>query len=377
MTNTFRKLYVALFIGLLLVIFLWSLRGVISYSMPNEFTVLDGGLAKTFEQHYDKTLPVKEIGTNVWAAVDYLLFNEGRPGVLIGERDWLFSDEEFNPIVNAQQHLDDNLAMIRGVRDELARYDVELVLAIIPSKSRLYPEYIGEHRPSALHKDLYQRFHTAVSGAGITAPDLLTPLQAAKDDAQLFLRTDTHWTPEGADVAARQLSKAVEVQGEPREFVTEAGKQEPYKGDLTTFVPVDPLFAELLPEFDPLKKRTTREASEPQAGTDALFADADMPVALVGTSYSANPNWNFDGALRQHLRRDLSNHAEEGGGPLVPMLKYLQSDDFAQHRPQVVIWEFPERYLPVAGDLTDFDPKWLATLKSSGAHQELAATASH
>ncbi|MGE8362714.1 alginate O-acetyltransferase [Pseudomonas sp.] len=376
MTNTLRKLYVALFIGLLVVIFLWSLRGVANYRMPDTFTVLDGGLAKTFEQHYDKTLPVKEIGTNVWAAVDYLLFNEGRPGVLIGENDWLYSDEEFNPVPNAQQQLSDNLAMIRGVRDELARYDVELVLAIIPAKSRLYPEHVGEHRPASLHQDLYQRFHTAVSGVGITAPDLLAPLQAAKNDAQLFLRTDTHWTPEGAEVVAEQLSKAVQVEGEPREFVTETGKQEPYKGDLTTFVPVDPLFAELLPEFDPLEKRTTREASEPAEGADALFADTEMPVTLVGTSYSANPNWNFDGALRQHLQRDLSNHAEEGKGPILPMLTYLQSDELKNATPQVVIWEFPERYLPVAADLSGFDPEWIADLKDSQNPQQLATTAS-
>jgi len=376
MTQSLRKLYVASFIGVLILIFLWSMRGVLSYRAPAEFTVLDGGLAKTFEQHYDKNLPVKDVGTNVWAAIDYLLFNEGRPGVLIGENDWLFSDEEFDPVANAQQQLNDNLAVIRGVHDELARHNVQLVLAIIPAKSRLYPEHVGDHRPSSLHEHLYQRFHAAVRGAGITAPDLLDPLQAAKDDAQLFLRTDTHWTPEGAELVAQQLSKSIHLEGEPRAFITEAGEQERYKGDLTSFVPVDPLFADLLPEFDPLAKRTTRAASQPQEGADALFADTDMPVTLVGTSYSANPNWNFDGALRQHLHRDLSNHAEEGKGPILPMLTYLQSDELKNAAPQVVIWEFPERYLPMANDLSGFDPAWIAELKGSENTQQLATTVS-
>lgn len=379
MTRPLRKLYVALFLGALVLVFLWSLRGVLSYQLPNRFSVLDGGLAKTFESHYDKQLPVKEIGTNVWAALDYLLFGEGRPGVLVGSDDWLFSDEEFKPVEGARQNLRDNLALIQGVRDELARRDIALVLAIVPAKARLYPEYLGEHRASSLQQRLYQEFHVAVRGAGITAPDLLGPLQQAKPQGPLFLRTDTHWTPLGAEIVAQQLGAAVSqslaLGGEPQRFVTEAGEQAPYKGDLTRFLPLDPLFAELLPAPDPLQKRQTRAINQ-ASGADALFADSELPVTLVGTSYSANPNWNFEGALRQHLQRDLSNHAEDGHGPLLPMLKYLQSEELKNAAPQLVIWEFPERYLPMANDLSDFDPAWIAALKGRTGNQGLATTAS-
>ncbi|SDG85500.1 alginate O-acetyltransferase complex protein AlgJ [Pseudomonas benzenivorans] len=379
MTRPLRKLYVALFLGALVLVFLWSLRGVLSYQLPNRFSVLDGGLAKTFESHYDKQLPVKEIGTNVWAALDYLLFGEGRPGVLVGSDDWLFSDEEFKPVEGARQNLRDNLALIQGVRDELARRDIALVLAIVPAKARLYPEHLGEHRASSLQQRLYQEFHVAARGAGITAPDLLGPLQQAKQQGPLFLRTDTHWTPLGAEIVARQLGAAVSqslaLGGEPQQFVTEAGEQAPYKGDLTRFLPLDPLFAELLPAPDPLQKHQTR-AVDQASGADALFADSELPVTLVGTSYSANPNWNFAGALRQHLQRDLSNHAEDGHGPLLPMLKYLQSEELKNAAPQLVIWEFPERYLPMANDLSDFDPAWIAELKDRTGNQGLATTAS-
>ncbi len=379
MTRPLRKLYVALFLGALVLVFLWSLRGVLSYQLPNQFSVLDGGLAKTFESHYDKQLPVKDIGTNVWAALDYLLFGEGRPGVLVGSDDWLFSDEEFKPVEGARQNLRDNLALIQGVRDELARRDIALLLAIVPAKARLYPEYLGEHRASSLQQRLYQEFHVAARSAGITAPDLLTPLQQAKPQGPLFLRTDTHWTPLGAEIVAQQLGAAVSqslaLGGEPQQFVTEAGEQAPYKGDLTRFLPLDPLFAELLPAPDPLQKRETRAVGQ-ASGADALFADSELPVTLVGTSYSANPSWNFAGALRQQLQRDLSNHAEDGHGPLLPMLKYLQSEELKNAAPQLVIWEFPERYLPMANDLSDFDPAWIAELKGRTGNQGLATTAS-
>ena len=379
MTRQLRKLYIALFLGVLGLLFVWSLRSFASYQLPPTISVLDGGLAKTFEQHYDKQFPVKDIGTNVWAALDYLLFGEGRPGVVVGERDWLYTDEEFNPVAGGEQHQRDNLAIIRGVRDELARHDVQLVLAIVPAKRRLYPEFVGERAVSSQHQALYEQFHQAVRQAGLNAPDLLARLQPAKDDGALFLRTDTHWTPQGADLVARALADAVQasvrLNGEAQAYVTQPRAEQRYKGDLTSFLPMDPLFSMLMPEQDRLQRRDTHPAegvADNPESADALFADNQIPVALVGTSYSANPNWNFEGALREHLQRDLANYAEDGQGPIVPMLKYLNSDALEQGAPQVVIWEFPERYLPMAPDLSGFDADWVATLKATPATQRLA-----
>src|SRR5690606_19340461 len=137
---------------------------------------------------------------------------------------------------------------------------------------------------------------------------------------------------------------------------------------------LDPLFAELLPEFDQLPRHQTRTLEEQSSDSDSLFVDSTVPVALVGTSYSANPKWNFDGALRQALGSDLLNFAEDGQGPLLPMLKFLQSEELREAPPQWVIWEFPERYLPLPNDLSEFDPTWVAQLKASGApRQDLAA----
>jgi alginate O-acetyltransferase complex protein AlgJ len=377
MTHPLRKLYVALFIGILALLFVASMRGVLSYRTPAEFSVLDGNLAKTFEQHYDENLPVKDIGTNLWAALDYLLFNEGRAGVKIGEHGWLYSDEEFKPEADGQQHIIDNLALIKGVRDELAKHDVLLLMAIVPSKSRLYPEFVGDNRTSPLRQNLYPRFLSELRGADIAAPNLLSTLKSGKANAAMFLRTDTHWTPQGADLVAQQLSttlkRGITLDGEPQLFITQANASKPYKGDLTRFLPLDPWFSGLMPQPDRLHRRETQAVGQTNADA-ALFADSDMPVALVGTSYSANPAWNFAGALRQHLQRDLSNHAEDGQGPLVPMLKYLQSDELQNAPPQLVIWEFPERYLPMASDFSAFDAQWLSRLKEPAGDHRLAAS---
>lgn len=376
MNRTANLIYASLFCLLLVALSLWSLRGAFDYNAPERITVLNGKLTHSFEKHYDDTFPIKQVSTNLWALADYALFGEGRQGLVIGENGWLFSDEEFDPVADGQRQVRDNLALIRGVRDELAKHDVKLMLAIIPAKTRLYPEYLGDSQPNALHQDLYAQFRDATHQAGILVPNLLSALQQAKGNGQVFLRTDTHWTPFGAEVVAARLGeatrKAIELAGDEQTYVTEVVANEPYKGDLTRFLPLDPLFANLMPKPDTLQRRETHSANEENA--DALFAESELPVTLVGTSYSANPSWNFAGALRQALKRDLANHAEEGQGPLVPMLKYLQSDELKNAPPQLVIWEFPERYLPMAGDLKDFDPNWLAALKADDEHQKLATS---
>lgn len=370
MTRQLRKVYVALFLAMLLLLGVLSVRAFSTFSMPPDATLVDGRMAKAIESHYDQQFPVKRLGTNLWAGLEYMLFGNGRPGVIIGREQWLFSDEEFKPVPDAERNIADNWALIQGVRNELARHDVRLVLAIVPAKNRIYPEYIGDKRPNALHDGLFHQFHQQARSASIVAPDLLTPLRRTKQrQGQVFLRTDTHWTPLGAEAVARQLGEAIRgkqlLDSEPQLFVTQVGEEKELEGDLVTFLPFDPLFPELLPPPDRLQQRVTEKADDAPAD---LFSDEQIPVALVGTSYSADPSWNFDGALREALMSDLTNHAESGRGPMLPMLKYLQSADLREHPPQVVIWEFPERYLPVANDLSDFDPKWITRLKA--AHQD-------
>ena len=134
-----------------------------------------------------------------------------------------------------------------GVRQKLKAQGIQLVMAIVPAKVRLYPEHLGEVKPASIHANLYQDFHARVAADKIIAPDLLGPLQQAKlGGTQVFLRTDTHWTPDGAEIAAKQLAKVISekapLSGEPQRFVTEAEKTEPHKGDLRLFLRLETNF---------------------------------------------------------------------------------------------------------------------------------------
>lgn len=310
-------------------------------------SLIRGEIAKQFEAHYDKLFPVKTLGTNVWAAIQLTLFGEGRSGVVIGEDGWLYTQEEFRDYTDGEQRIAAHLRLIEQVRDALRARHTELVVALVPAKARIYPEHLGGERPAAVHRDLYLQVQMELAQRQIAAPDLLRAFAHCKTGQAVFLRTDTHWTPDGAACAARAIVQATGADGAQR-FDTEFEAPREHRGDLMQFLPLTPYFDTLLPEPDLLVPRVTVAQ-----GAGTLLDELPVPdTVLIGTSYSADPKWNFDGALRDALDADVLNLAERGRGPFAPMLAFLDQPPTAD-APRRVVWEIPERYLPAAEPLRD------------------------
>ncbi|MDG9929620.1 MULTISPECIES: alginate O-acetyltransferase [unclassified Pseudomonas] len=374
--RTIHILYSATFALVLVALSVASMPNLFRFSAAGETTFLNGKLTHAIEKHYDKGFPVKEFGTNVWAAVEYGLFGEGRPGVVIGRDGWLFTSEEFKPATKPDQ-VEDNWKLITRVRDELRSRGIQLQVVLLPAKARLYPEFVAEQRPVAEQQALYDQARERLGQLGLQGADLYAALEGGKQQGLVFLRTDTHWTPLGAELAARAVADDLQRRhllphGE-LSYATRQVGSETHKGDLLSYLPLDPYFAAMQPAKEPLEKRVTEQNGD-GAGGD-LFGDSAPQVALVGTSYSANPKWNFLGALRQSLGTDLYNYAEDGHGPLVPMLRLLAKGEEETQGLKLVLWEVPERYLTLPSDLSEFDPQWLAQLGSGHepAQQQLAA----
>jgi alginate O-acetyltransferase complex protein AlgJ len=199
---------------------------------------------------------------------------------------------------------------------------------------------------------LYTSFIGELEKRGITTINLLEPLEIAKTQQDVFLKTDTHWTLYGADVAARTIADVVRKNNlltslDSAAFETsEASIGTPHKGDLLNYLPLGNFQEPLGPAFDTLYEQQTIQQGE----SGGLFGSSTIPVTLVGTSYSANPLWNFEGALKEALGADVLNVANQGEGPVVPMRDYLSSPEFRDTPPELVIWEIPERFLRVPYD---------------------------
>lgn len=319
-----------------------------TFNWPREGSFLQGEQAARYEQAFNEALPFRDTAIATWGVLEYGLFHEGREGVVVGENGWLFTGEEVAFYEGANAETTRKLAYIEKVQTELAAKDIALIVALVPDKSRVYPEFVGRALPGYT-ANRYESFRRSLIRAGIPAPNLLTPLLQAKADEQVYLRTDTHWTPAGAEVAADRLARAVRSTDVPglfeRDYETTVTGREPYEGDLLTFVPLGAWQRRLGPRPDGLETRETRALGGAEGG--GLFGAQTVPVTLVGTSYSADEQWNFAGALQEALGAAVLNLAAEGQGPLPPMREYLASSELQNAPPNLVVWEIPERYLPM------------------------------
>ena len=321
-----------------------SLRASKIWVRPEGMSVRAGSWQLAFGNRYDLHLPLRDPGIELWGDLDYLL-GDGRPGVQIGSGGWLYTDEEFRTAPRDDEVIAAKLDYVAQVRARLAVQGTRLLVALVPAKARVYPEHLGRKRVPAVKSDDYQSFRAGLEALGVTAPDLLAAMQAGKANragaGDLFLHADTHWTPLGARVAARAIAGTAGqafpglVQGDGS-FLTTTEPPQRYFGDLLAYVRLGGLQRSWGPPRDLLVTESTRRVSPARPGAPQ--------VLLIGTSYSANLSWNFQGALESELGTDLRNASEEGKGPVVPLEAYLDSLPDALP-PKLLIWELPERFL--------------------------------
>ncbi len=318
-----------------------------TFKPPEGETVLNGDWTAAYQADFEEELALRTPAVNLWGVLEYFLFREGRPGVLVGEDGWLFTTEEFQTYPDGAAATRENLETILSVRDTLAAEGASLVVVVLPAKASVYEETLGRYTLPDEARACYETLRSELLERGIVAPDVLEALLEAKRKAPVFLRTDTHWTPFGARVVAELVASEVRTRvpfeglGET-EFETQILGPESYRGDLLAFVPLGGL-----KRWGPRADGLERFRTVPLEAGSNLFGEPRVPVALVGSSYSADPRWNFGGALQNALQADVLNAAEEGRGPFAPMAQYLASEAFRNARPELVIWEIPARYLPV------------------------------
>ena len=302
---------------------------------------LSGEAATQIDTYYKKIMPHRLPSIDAMGAARYLIFHEGRSGVVVGNDGWLFSKEEFDATLKRTPDLAEAAAGVTEIRDLLAAKGINLVVVPLPAKADIYREHVSYATiPDDLEK-LYGDFRAMLESEGIRSIDTRQPLLDAKGEGQLFLTTDTHWTPLGASVVADAVGAAL-GKGDTQYTIADSAPVL-REGDLSKFIVTGGLapLVGLGPETV-----VPRAAIAPNEAAPAdIFGPSSIPYVLTGTSYSANEQWSFGESLKVALGSDVLNLAEEGKGPIAPMRAFLNSDTFRDTPPATVIWEFPVRYL--------------------------------
>lgn len=115
--------------------------------------------------------------------------------VEIGKAAYFPDEDQLRVFAENQQHLSDSYKA-----QNRAYY-----LVLVPSKASVYPEYIkgGRFTVTETYNDVVEAYLLAHTDVRVI--NLKPALVDAKANGQVFLRTDTHWTPYGCSVACREI----------------------------------------------------------------------------------------------------------------------------------------------------------------------------
>ncbi|MDA5557656.1 alginate O-acetyltransferase AlgX-related protein [Shimia sp. MMG029] len=297
----------------------------------------NGSYQRGFETRFERSIPAHENAIALWAAAKWLIFREPAGGAVAGAEDWLFTAEEFQEPVERR----DLAAELARVSDVLAREGMALVPVVVPDKARMQAFRLRRGRSEGFDQR-YARALTTISALGLPVVDLRPALSSEGS----FMRTDTHWSPAGAQRAAEAIAEALGELDLPQVDVqTVAFGESRFEGDLLTFVATGRLREVVGPSPEMIARYETSVAV---AG--GLFGEANIPVALVGTSFSARSDFHFEGFLKQALQLDILNVSRVGQGPFVPMDAFLENRAAYSSLPSIVVWEIPERFLTTRRD---------------------------
>lgn len=313
----------------------WTLHSTpvagISWSLGN------GKAQRAYETRFEQSFPFGQEISEAWAALRLHVFGELADGAVLGQNGVLFTAEEFT-VPSDQVNFSEQL---RDAQTKLAAKGINLLPIIIPDKARMQATALGRARSDA-YQTRYDNSLAAVRALGLRTVDLRQSLSGTG----AFLTTDTHWSPTGSRNAATAIAdelRGFQIDRTPFE-TTQTGWSD-WDGDLTVFAATGRWRSRVGPTQDRIE---TFETMAPQSAEDdgaGLFGDTAIPVALVGTSFSAKPEFHFEGFLKSALQADVLNHALIGKGPFDPMRVYLDQLNSAPALPTLVIWEIPERYI--------------------------------
>ena len=270
---------------------------------------------------------------------------------VIGRDGWLFAawDEirhsEASKVHRVTATLNEAIAALKAAK-------VEVAVSLTPSKSRIYREFLpDDYKWSPEAEKRYALAADDLRHAGTVVPDQATALLDArkqKPDQLLFFKADTHWTGEGAEIAAQLVAREIKAKvalpasAKPGTKLAPAAPVTQERNDL----------AALLPPGEtskyPFQSYMLRK---PFADTGAgLLADDAPDVLVMGNSYM-QPVYGFASIVSEQLNRPVELQWKvHQFSPYFNMLNLVRSDRFKKQKPRLIVWDFEESDMETPAD---------------------------
>lgn len=264
--------------------------------------------------------------------------------VQVGTQGWLFPVWDKVDGVD-QAALRDTVQVLSNAVTALRAGRMDVVICLIPSRKRLMRQFLPAGARYSAEVERRYAFPVAeMRRAGALVPDLdahFRSVMQREPQRQLFWKTDTHWTPVGAEVTAIEIARQMREQlGMPR-----SARPGTRLGDLRPMT----LAAGDLARYVPQAQRASFGAEESwirqilgAEGPAALLEDDTTDVSIVGTS-NVQPRFGFQPVLSNQTLRPVGLFWKPNNlGPYFALLEYLKSEDFRRNRPRAVVWNLLE-----------------------------------
>ncbi len=239
MKQFWSKLYIALCLALLLSPFLgmWALGPAEAAanqvltpapSLHSRDGSWNGRVLNDSADYLADHFALRQQLVSLWSGLNAkLLRSSPEEQVILGREGWLFFSETLDDYTGqalSDEELAAAAARLAGLQAECERRGARFLLVIVPNKNSLYPQFMPAAYPENHRAGNWEKLRPLLDETGVAYVDLFAlPLP--------YYRTDTHWTAEGAAMAADRLLAAL-----GRESAYAAGpfgkEQEASPGDL-------------------------------------------------------------------------------------------------------------------------------------------------
>lgn len=300
-------------------------------------------------------LPIQADGDRISAALRYRLLGDTGDQVALGCPDWLFYRDGLRPPPGAGAAVfGQRVRLMRHWSQQLQARGVQLLVVVVPDKSRIEQVHTCGLRYSQPMRARYAQWQQALAAAGVPGVDLLPVLSA--QDAPLFFRTDVHMNRIGAQRAADAVSAAaLPLLGGPGTQAFEVGPlgaPQPRMGDLIVLAGLE----HAPPAWRPALDQEAEQVIAPIRSGGLLDDTPPVDVLLLGSSNGRRSL--FAERLGRGLGREVWNQSLDGGQFSGALLAAWPQQASWPPSLKLVIWEFSEMALSLP--LTEGEQKALA-----------------
>lgn len=172
-------------------------------------TGVNRNFGNEYEEYFSRAFAYRRYVVDAWSDLRVKVFSEGNDQVVVGKNGYLFFAETLNAYTGldpmTDEEIDSAADSLLALQNYAASHGAKFCFLPAPDKNTIYPENMPSRYIKADTTDL-DRLIEALEERGVTFVDPRDKLTAAKSSAKVYYLTDTHWTPDGAELAFGLLS---------------------------------------------------------------------------------------------------------------------------------------------------------------------------